>query len=340
MTKHKSDDYKLSAVEYYLVGDSTQEEVCEIFKCSVRSLLRWTEKYLDDGKIKRKNREPIAYKIRKEHVKFILDEIKKNKTITLNELLLKLKSKFMELKISKVHLWRIIKDNNITLKLRRLRHEPEKRFGKDININDKLKEFYLEIKKHKIKDIICIDETSISAFQTRQFCYSEIGKRCIIKTKSQEVFKKYTAIFAISHKGVICWKLYEKSGIDTNRLYDFIKENITDKYKNKIIIMDNASSHRNEIVKKLINEKNKLLHSIPYQHFTNSIENFFSVLKSKLRKLNGFTYNNLKDNIKSAIKSIPKDYYMKILKYSYERNDNYIKNKSDKRKKKSKKYKD
>jgi hypothetical protein len=54
------------------------------------------------------NEEPIAYKIKKEHAKFILDEIKKNKTVTLNELLLKLKKKFIKLKVSKVHLWRII----------------------------------------------------------------------------------------------------------------------------------------------------------------------------------------------------------------------------------------
>lgn len=338
MTKHKSEDYKLSAVEYYLVSDNTQEKVCEIFKCSVRSLLRWVEKYLDNGEIKRQNREPIAYKIKKEHVKFILDEIKNNKTITLLEILLKLKNKFIDLKVSKVHLWRIIKDNNITLKLKRLRHEPEKRFGKDIDINKSLKEFYLEIKKYKLKDIVCVDETSISAFQKRQFCYSELGKRCIIKTKSQEVFKKYTAIFAISHKGIIGWKLYEKSGIDSNRLKDFLKEKITDKYKNKLIIMDNASSHRNDIIKKLINEKNKLLYSIAYQHYTNSIESFFSVLKSKLRKLNGFTYKKLKDNIKSTIKNIPKEYYLKLLKYSYERNNYYVNNKA-KNKKKSKKYK-
>ena len=39
--KHKSDDYKLSDVEYYLVEDNTQEEVCKIFKCSPRSLIRW-----------------------------------------------------------------------------------------------------------------------------------------------------------------------------------------------------------------------------------------------------------------------------------------------------------
>ena len=44
-SKHKSEDYKLSAVEYYLVGDKSQLEVCEIFKCSPRSLIRWVEKY-------------------------------------------------------------------------------------------------------------------------------------------------------------------------------------------------------------------------------------------------------------------------------------------------------
>jgi hypothetical protein len=38
-TKHKSEDFKLSDVEYYLVGDKSQVEVCEIFKCSPRSLM-------------------------------------------------------------------------------------------------------------------------------------------------------------------------------------------------------------------------------------------------------------------------------------------------------------
>ena len=36
----KSYDYKLTAVQYYLVEDKTQEEVCKIFKCSRRSLMR------------------------------------------------------------------------------------------------------------------------------------------------------------------------------------------------------------------------------------------------------------------------------------------------------------
>ena len=41
--KHKSDDYKLTAVQYYLVEDITQKEVCKIFKCSPRSLMRWVD---------------------------------------------------------------------------------------------------------------------------------------------------------------------------------------------------------------------------------------------------------------------------------------------------------
>jgi hypothetical protein len=31
--KHKSEDYKISAVEYYLIEDKSQQEVCKIFKC-------------------------------------------------------------------------------------------------------------------------------------------------------------------------------------------------------------------------------------------------------------------------------------------------------------------
>ena len=40
MKTHKIKDYKLSVVEYYLSEDNTPENVCKIFKCSPRSLMR------------------------------------------------------------------------------------------------------------------------------------------------------------------------------------------------------------------------------------------------------------------------------------------------------------
>ena len=293
--------------------------------------MRWVEKYEKDGKIKRENRKPVAYKVHKKHVNFLLDEIKKNKTITMTELKHKLKEKF-KIELSRYHINRIVNDNNITLKITRIRHEPEKRFGKEININQKLKKFYKEVNKYKLKDIICIDETSISGLQKRSHCYSELGKRCIIKTQSQEVFKKYTGIFAISYNGVLGWDLYEKGGIDSVRLYEFLEKHITKKFKNKLIILDNASSHRNEKIKKLINKNNTLLYSVPYQHFTNSIENYFSMLKSRLQKLDGLTHKELKTNINKVIKKIPKEKYENIIKGTYNRTEKYIKKPSSRRK--------
>jgi transposase len=338
MAKHKTEDYKLSAVKYYLKSKKTQEEICNIFDCSPRSLKRWTARYTKDKTIKRYNRKPISYKVKKTHVKFIIDEVSKNKTITMDDLLGILKNKYKNINITSRHLSRIIRDNNITLKLTRYRHEPIKRFGKPIEINKQIKEFHKEIRRYDLNDIICIDETSIKALMKRNHCYNEIGKRCVIKTQSQEVFKKYTAIFAISSKGVEGFELYEKGGIDTARLKTFLETYILNRYRNKLIILDNASSHRNEIIRNLINLDNKVLFSVPYQHFTNAIENYFSMFKSRLSKLDGLTYNEIKANINKVISNIPKEKFINIFKGAYERKEKYIK-RSITRKKLPKNYK-
>lgn len=50
--------------------------------------------------------------------------------------------------------------------------------------------------------------------------------------------------------------------------------------------MDNAN-HRNQKIKDLVNKDNEIIYSIPYQHFTNAIENWFSLLKiTKERRIN------------------------------------------------------
>jgi hypothetical protein len=149
-----------------------------------------------------------------------------------------------------------------------------------------------------------------------------------VKTESQEVFKKYTGIFAISSKGVIGYEVYKKGGIDSNRMVDFINKFINGKYKNKLIILDNASSHRNQLVKDVIKKDNNLLYAVPYQHYTNAIEGYFNVLKSRLQKKKGLTYNE-----------IPIHLYKNLIKGAYDRSEKYVKRPST-RKRKSKKYLD
>ena len=250
MPIHKSEDYKLSAVKYYL-KIKNQQETCRIFDCSERSLMRWVEKYNDTKEIKRKIRKYIAYKVKKEYVEFFKDKIKKDKTITMSDLTSKLNKKFNE-NLSKSQISNVIKDNNITLKQTKLRHEPNTRYKKPIDINKQLDKFYKTIKKHNLAEIISIDETSLNAYEVRKHCYETIGKKCMIKTHSQEVFKKYTGIFAITTKGVIGYEIYDKGGINSERLINFLNKFIVKKYKNKLIIFDNASSHRNQEVKEVI----------------------------------------------------------------------------------------
>ena len=46
MSTHKSSDYKLSAVKYYLSHSKNKVQTCKIFGCSERSLMRWVDKYI------------------------------------------------------------------------------------------------------------------------------------------------------------------------------------------------------------------------------------------------------------------------------------------------------
>ena len=332
MPKHKSEDLKLQAVRYYLENDKHQQKTCKIFGCSERSLMRWVQKYQLTKQIKRKKRTYVAYKVKKTYVNFIKESLIKDRTLTIKDLTDKLNTKF-KVKLSQQHIAQVVRDNNITLKRLRLRHEPVLRYKKPIDINKQLKAFYDVIKKTNIDDIISIDETSLNAYEVRKYCYSKLGKRCVVKTTSQQVFKKYTGIFAITTKGCIGYEIYDKGGIDTERLLKFLKKYVTTKYTKKTIILDNASSHRTSKVKELITKKNKLLYSVPYQHYTNAIENYFSVLKSKLRKLKGVGLPVLKFNVSQLVSKIPKNTYKQIFKGSYERERKYIPKKSKKERK-------
>ena len=326
MAPHKSEDLKLSAVKHYL-KIKNQKNTCRIFGCSERSLMRWVNKFKNTKSVKRKTRKYVAYKVKKEYVEFIKKEIKNAKTITMSDLTSKLNKKF-NVNLSSTHITSVVKDLNITLKQTKVRHEPKTRYKKPIDINKQIDEFYKTIKKYKLNDIISIDETSLNAYEVRKHCYETIGKRCVIKTHSQEVFKKYTGIFAISTKGVIGYEIYDKGGIDSVRLVNFLNKFIVKKYKNKLIVLDNASSHRNKNVKDVIQKDNKLLYAVPYQHFTNVIEGYFSVLKSKLRKQNDIGLEKLKQNIRKLIKEIPKTTYKKLFQGSYNRTKKYKPKKS------------
>ena len=122
-----------------------------------------------------------------------------------------------------------------------------------------------------------------------------------------------------------------------NSIYYFLRyynqKFINVKYKNKLIILDNASSHRNQLVKDLIKKDNNLLYAVPYQHYTNAIEGYFNVLKSRLQKKKGLTYDELVKNVKDVLDEIPIHIYKNLIKWVYDRSEKYVKRPSTRKKK-------
>jgi hypothetical protein len=128
------------------------------------------------------------------------------------------------LNTSPSHLHRVVKKIGFSLKKVKLKHKPNTCYDKVKDVNILLKEFYLTVHKFKIKDIICIDETSLSSFLIRNYGYSKKGKRCVIQTNNQNVFKKYTEIFAMTTEGILSYTIYSKGGMDSNRLIKFLNK--------------------------------------------------------------------------------------------------------------------
>ena len=249
-----------------------------------------------------------SYKVKRNHVQFIKNLIKDKPDIFLWQILEQLNEKH-KIKISKSHLINIIKYLNLTYKKFYENHNPITRFGKEINYKEAFKEFFDKIKKYKIEDLICLDETSIQVGASFSFGRILMGKRLYRDTTSNEIFKKYTLIVAINNNKTIKWELYQKGGIDTERLIEFLKE-LLKNTKNKLIILDNASSHRNDTIKKFIkNSGNDYLHLLPYKHFLNPIENYFNELKYYIKQKQPMNYNKIKESIKYGIKNIKKEHY-------------------------------
>jgi transposase-like protein len=102
MSKHKSEDYKISAVKYYLNNDVSLYDVCEIFDCPKQSLYRWVKRYEELEEIKRLSRKPKSYKITKEQVtkgtfgKYAIQKLKENEQITMEELHKIIKKKYKD----------------------------------------------------------------------------------------------------------------------------------------------------------------------------------------------------------------------------------------------------
>lgn len=301
MPPHHSDDYKLTAVKYYLSKNEDMRDVCKIFKCSYKSLSRWVNQYQEKGNVKRKTRKNRNIKITPEIEMFVKQQIRKYPTMTLWELS-KLVNHTYKVKLTDKSIYNILTKHKITRKRLRNKYYPEKREGQE---KQDLEDFYKTLNKYYYNKTICLDETSIYLNMTQSYGRSKSGTR-VIKRTTKYPYKRFNLLCAISYNKVIGWTLYEyvKGGLTKEHIVDFYNQYIKDKYKNHLIIMDNARIHKAKIIREVIEEsKNELLYSVPYHPETNAIEEFFSQLKHYIKKQSPQTYQDIHKTISNIIDS-------------------------------------
>ena len=311
--KHHSEDYKLSAIKYYLKHNQDMRNTCKIFDCKYQSLARWVKTYKKQGNVKRKTRKNKDIKVTPKIVKFIKEYVKKYPTTTLWEFS-RIVNKEFKIRLTDKTIHNILHRNKITRKRLRSRYYPEKREGQE---KMDLETFYNRLKKYDYKKTICLDETSIYLNMTHSYGRSKSGTR-VIKRTNKYPYKRYNLLCAISYNKVIGWTLYEyvKGGLTKQDILDFYNHYINDKYKNHLIIMDNTRIHVSKIIRETIEKSgNNLLYTVPYHPETNAIEEFFSQLKHYIKRQSPQSFNEIyktiNDIISTKIKSKHLENYIK-----------------------------
>jgi len=323
--KHKSVDYKLSAVKYYLNHEAGYDNTCKIFDCKKSSLKRWIQRYKTSTNLTRRNRKLISYKITKPQVKTALELLKQNEQLTMNELAIDMKKKYPTFDITPQRLGQVIRDNNKTRKRTRHEHFPKERYKKPIEKQNELNKFYSRVKEFPMNKIICLDETSVGSALKPTYSRCELGRRCVIKTSNLFVFRKFTLLVAISNSKCVGKELYEKGGMTKERLIEFLEKYVFPNYKDHLIILDNAGSHNNELIKNaIIKSGNHYLFAVPYTPKTDAIEQYFNQVKTYLKKdRNVANFQELENNVEKAIDKVKPENYKNYFEYAYNLKEGY-----------------
>lgn len=305
MGEHRSNDFKLTIVRQVLENNKSIRSLAKQFDLSSRSIRRWIAKYQENGNVKREPRDVEAYKVHQKHVEFALKYIGNNNTVSMKDLDNILRSEFEDYDVTPQWLGQVLRANNQTRKRLRKYHDPKKRFNKPIDRAELKRQFYGEVKKYPLDHIISLDETAVQLQMTKSYARCHIGKRCVLTTTDNSIFKSYTLIVAITANKIVGWRLFDEKGTTTERLEIFLKDYVTDQYQKHLVVMDNAGAHRNEVIRKAIEASgNKLLYSVLFYPRSNgAVEALFSQLKHYLRDAKVKTFEELHAFIGIILKS-------------------------------------
>jgi transposase len=151
--------------------------------------------------------------------------------------------------------------------------------------------------------LVFIDETSASTNMTRRYGRGARGARLVCKVPHGH-WKTSTFVAALRHNRVTAPLLLD-GPMNGPSFLAYVEQILAPTLKpGDVVIMDNVSIHKVAGVREAIEARGaSLLYLPPYSPDLNPIEQFFSTLKSILRKVAARSITALWDAVGSAIKA-------------------------------------
>ena len=168
-------------------------------------------------------------------------------------------------------------------------------------------EFWSKIRDIRVENLVFIDESGVNLAMLRLYARALKGKRARGE-KPQKRGKNVSLIAALSVQELIA-SVNIYGAVDGATFEAFIVQKLIPKlWKDACVVMDNAKIHQGEMVREFIEKAGaKLLYLSPYSPEFSPIENFWSKVKSILRKTAARTYKDLIDAITNAMLEVTQE---------------------------------
>jgi transposase/transposase-like protein len=263
-----------------------------------------------------------------EHKAFLLQKYGDDPRATVQETMESLISQFKGLKVSKTTVYEFMtKDCALTMK--KAHFEPKER-----NSDQSIKKRYnwaVDVRNTDMdyqSNCIFIDESAFHINLSRTMAWSQKGTRAVVvqpKTRA----KTTTILGAISSHGIINIKVripYTESskkrritgepkakktvGTVTGHYFNFIYDTLEvldrhEQFKGHYLLMDNAPIHSSEQIRRLIESRGYgCVYLPPYSPELNPIEQFWSIVKSKIKREKFLEEETLNSRIVNACNQV------------------------------------
>lgn len=266
----------------------------------------------DENLLHKKDISKVGWpaKLQKEHKMALISIVDEKPDSVLEEMMEQLNAQFLGLDIHQSALLTFLYEK-CHLSLKRAHFHSVERYSPE-----KIEERYSWVKQWQETDMdftsncVFIDEAAFHINMKRNYAWSGKGKRAVVNVPKTRA-KTTTIIEAISSFGIVNVKVKlprvtepskkrkatsgpveaSKGGTVTGHYFNFVAStlDVMDKYeqfKDHYLVTDNAPIHKNKDIRIYIEGRwNRCVYLPPYSPELNPIEQFWSIVKSKLKRV-------------------------------------------------------